>query len=173
MFRKRFLIQVVSPLNKILYEYHNTYHKGDSGLDLFIIKEETIAPGETKLIDLGIRCQSKSLFNYHSYWMVPRSSVSKTPLLLRNSIGLIDAAYTGNLKAAFYNTSDKPFTLNRGERYVQLVNNDLSPALFEIVDVVPAFAQAAPALTAASAVIPLVMAKTRVRTMEIRFITEL
>ena len=45
--------------------------------------------------------------------------------------------------------------------------------LFETVEVEPAFVQAAPALTAASAVIPVITARTRVRTMAIRFIAKL
>ena len=143
--RKTFLLKVASSENNILYTNHDIYHTGDAGLDLFIIEDTTINPGETKLIDLGVQCQSRSFtfcmwkwfrgefYKYHSYWLVPRSSISKTPLLLRNSVGLIDKGYTGNIKAPLYNTSTEPFQLKRGQRYVQLVNNDLSEVSVKVV----------------------------------------
>lgn len=141
----KFLIQVESN-HKSLYENHSTYHNGDSGLDLFIIHDVTIQPGETKFVDLGVRCQCRSFeykfwrwfthgfYKYHSYMLWPRSSISKTPLIMRNSLGLIDSEYTGNIKAPLYNTSSEPFTLRKQQRYVQLVNPDLSPVYFKIVD---------------------------------------
>lgn len=144
---KKFLIQVVNPNDTELYSNHTTFHDGDSGLDLFITTDQTIQPGETALVDLGIICQNtsfdtnicnwftKGFFKYNSYLLLPRSSISKTPLLMRNSIGLIDAAYLGHIKAPLYNTSNEPFTIKRGQRYVQLVNSDLSPIKFTLTNV--------------------------------------
>lgn len=146
MFQKTFLIRVTEQTNLELYNNHSTYHEGDAGLDLFITSDVEIKPGETKLVDLGIQCQSRSytyniwrwltgdFYDYHSYWLIPRSSLSKTPLLLRNSVGLIDKAYTGNIKAPLYNTSDESFFLKKGQRYLQLVNCDLSNIYFELVE---------------------------------------
>lgn len=142
---KTFLVKVVEEDNKDLYNNHETYHSGDAGLDLFVTKDQTILPGETLLVDLGVQCQNRSFdmcvwhwlrgnfYKYHSYLLVPRSSISKTPLIMRNSIGLIDAGYLGNIKAPLYNTSSEPFYIKRGQRYVQLVNSDLSPILMKIV----------------------------------------
>lgn len=143
---KTFLIKVEASENNHLYKNHQTYHDGDAGLDLFVIKDIAILPHTTKLVDLGIKCQSRSVswnpldwfrgqgYRYHSYFLFPRSSITKTPLILKNSIGLIDRGYLGNIKAAFYNTSNQTFVLKRGERYVQLVNGDLSPARFQVVE---------------------------------------
>lgn len=142
---KTFLLKIVGNDIKDLYENHETYHKGDAGLDLFITKDQTILPGETLLVDLEVQCQNRSIdpcvwhwlsgnfFKYHSYLLLPRSSISKTPLILKNSIGLIDAGYLGNIKAPFYNTSSEPFYIKKGQRYVQLVNSDLSPVSMKIV----------------------------------------
>jgi dUTP pyrophosphatase len=128
------------------YKNHGAFHKDDAGLDLYIKDNVTIAPGHTVLVDLGVQCQCDS-FNprfwqwpwrgvrrYHSYYLIPRSSISKTPLIMRNSIGLIDASYTGNIKAPLYNTSNEPFTLKKGQRYVQLVNSDLSGVSLKLVN---------------------------------------
>jgi dUTP pyrophosphatase len=136
----KFLIKCKTDDVKEMYSNHSTYHKGDSGLDLFIIEDITIEPGEMKLVGLGIQCQLQSNVwycpwkkNYHSYMMFPRSSICKSPLRLANSIGLIDGGYLGELKAALYNTSDKSFNLKKGERYVQLVLPNLSEVSFEVV----------------------------------------
>jgi dUTP pyrophosphatase len=53
---------------------------------------------------------------------------------MHNSIGLIDSGYLGNLKVPFHNTSTEPFFVERGKRYVQLVNGDLSPVSFKLVE---------------------------------------
>ncbi|MDG2266544.1 MAG: hypothetical protein P8L91_06125 [Candidatus Marinimicrobia bacterium] len=37
-----------------LYKNHGHFHQGDAGLDLFIIDELTIKPGETALIKSNI-----------------------------------------------------------------------------------------------------------------------
>lgn len=124
-----------------MYADHKIHHVGDSGLDLFITSDVCIEAGETKLVDLGIKCQLVSLKwyspwkkQYHSYLLVPRSSISKTPLRLANSIGLIDAGYTGELKAALCNTGTVSFTLHKGDRYVQLVRPDLGQVELEVVN---------------------------------------
>ncbi len=139
MGKKEFLIKVTDSESLKMYQNHSTFHDGDAGLDLFTIKTDLIPPGETKLIELGIQCQSRS-FNwwswkwiYHSYFMIPRSSIYKTPLIMHNSVGLIDSGYLGTLKAPLHNTSSEPFLVEPGKRYVQLVNGDLSPVSFKLV----------------------------------------
>lgn len=89
------------------YSSHKTFHAGDSGLDLFVVKEQTIQPGETAFIRLGIKAaafdgkdggrvaQELSVSVMFpsaglSWLLMARSSISKTPLRLSNSIGLID-----------------------------------------------------------------------------------
>jgi dUTP pyrophosphatase len=135
---KEFAIKVVDIDNTSTTEFytnHSTFHQGDAGLDLFIVSDIVVEPHTTVFVDLNIQCRSRYRkwwkfwcedYEYYSYWLMPRSSISKTPLIMHNSIGLIDRDYTGNLKFAVYNTSDKPFMLKQGERYVQLVNGDLS-----------------------------------------------
>lgn len=130
----QFLILPVNDEIKEIYSNHSTYHEGDSGLDLFIIEDDIIKAGETKLVDLGVKCQLVDNYNrYFSYNMYARSSISKTPLRLANGVGLCDAAYMGNLKAALHNTSTMDYQLKKGERYVQLARSDLGEISFKIV----------------------------------------
>lgn len=137
----KFLIKCKNEDIKQMYKNHSIFHKGDSGLDLYIIEETIIEPGEMKLVGLGISCQLQSSKwycpwskKYSSYMMFPRSSISKTPLRVANSIGLCDAGYVGELKVPLYNTGDKAFRLNKGDRYVQLVAPNLEEVSFKIVE---------------------------------------
>lgn len=128
---------------KDLYANHSTFHEGDAGVDLFIKEDVEIRGGETKLVDLGVSCQLRNkkpwyLFwrktHYFSFLLVPRSSIYKTTLMMKNSVGLIDQCYTGTLKVPLVNISEIPCTLKRGERYVQLVAPDLSAVSLKVVD---------------------------------------
>lgn len=128
----KFLVQPINKSVETLYKNLSTFNEGDSGFDLFTIEDVVINPGETKIVGMGVKCQLQSpkwyckwAKQYHSYNLYARSSISKTPLLLANGIGLIDAGYTGEIKAPFHNTGLNPFTLQKGVRYVQLARADL------------------------------------------------
>jgi dUTP pyrophosphatase len=116
----------------------------DSGVDLPTPATQVIPPHTTVRIKLGIRATSRSSITYlngvtgkweglmlsahrEPFWLVPRSSLSKTPLILANSIGVIDAGYNGELMAAFHNTSDKPYEVKQFDRLVQIVSGNLTP----------------------------------------------
>jgi len=118
-----------------LYSNHSTYHIGDSGLDLFFPEEINIGPGETKLINLKIKCEAwKDVNNTDncSYYLYPRSSISKTPLRMSNSVGIIDAGYRGNIKVSVDNISDDPYTVEAGSRLFQICGPTLTSVSFEL-----------------------------------------
>ena len=124
----------IKPINKRvwdLYENHGHFHKGDAGLDLYIIRNQTIEPYESTLIKLGISCEN---LENKPYMLMPRSSIAKTPLRLSNSIGLIDSGYRGEIMAAVDNIKNIPFTLQLGQRLFQLVGMDGSEINFELVE---------------------------------------
>tara|TARA_B100000029_G_scaffold436874_1_gene451712 strand:- start:114 stop:551 length:438 start_codon:yes stop_codon:yes gene_type:complete len=125
---------LIKPLNDIardFYENHSHFHKGDSGLDLYVLEDQLFKPGETNKIKLGISCEAK---NSESYFLFPRSSISKTPLRMANSIGLIDGGYRGEIMAVCDNIKDFEFKINKGDRLFQLVSADLSAINFKIVN---------------------------------------
>ena len=124
----------IKTLNEKAYEYysnHGHFHDGDAGLDLYIIKDEVIHSGETKLIRLGISCEPE---DGRGYYLFPRSSISKTPLRLSNSIGLIDGGYRGEIMASCDNIKDSPYKVEKGQRLFQIVSSDLAPINFSLVD---------------------------------------
>ena len=112
-----------------LYQNHSTYHEGDCGYDLFALEQLTINPGETKKIHFGISCESE-----FGFMLVPRSSISKTPLRMANSIGIIDAGYRGEIMAAVDNIKNEPYTINEGDRLFQLVAPAMKSINIEIVN---------------------------------------
>ena len=124
----------IKPFNDVvkeMYQTHGHFHEGDAGLDLFIIDEQRIEPGQTVRIKLGIACEN---LDKKPYLLMPRSSISKTPLRLCNAIGLIDAGYRGEIMAAVDNIKDKDHMVEPGQRLFQLVSMDGSPISFELAD---------------------------------------
>ena len=124
----------IRPHSKIiynLYKHHKHFHQGDAGLDVYIVEDQIINPGETTRIKLGISCEN---IDKKAYFLMPRSSISKTPLRLANSVGLIDAGYRGEIMAAVDNIKAEEYTVEPGQRLFQLVPIDGSPISFELVD---------------------------------------
>ena len=125
---------LIKPLNesaKTYYSNHKHFHEGDAGLDLYILEDQIIKAGDTAKIKLGISCENT---DGKGYFLFPRSSISKTPLRLANSIGLIDGGYRGEIMAVCDNIKDKDYSVLKGERLFQLVSSDLSKVKFEIVN---------------------------------------
>lgn len=88
------LIKALNEELRELYNNHKAQHKDDSGIDLYVNEDITINSGETKTIDFNIQCK---MDDNKSYYLYPRSSISKTPLIMHNSVGIIDAGYRGNI----------------------------------------------------------------------------
>ena len=113
------------------YRNHGHFHDGDAGLDLYVLEDLHFEPGETKAIKLGISCEPE---NGIAYYLFPRSSISKTPLRMANSIGLIDGGYRGEIMAVCDNIKSEDYTVEKGQRLFQLVAADSSPIEYELVE---------------------------------------
>jgi dUTP pyrophosphatase len=116
------------------------YGERDAGFDLY--SEAAVIEGGTKAKKVGqqakVAVYDTAREHFRAYWMIPRSSISKTPLRLANSLGLIDAGYRGTLIAAVDNQPAEPFTINLNDRLFQVVNSELLPwDAIEIVSVIP------------------------------------
>ena len=96
----------------------------NSGYDLYIPEDITLPPKSVTLIDHKIKMTPA---NGGGFWLLPRSSISKTNLRMANSIGLIDPTYRGNLIAAIDNISEQPIELTKGTRIIQVCLPDLRP----------------------------------------------
>ena len=111
----------------------------NAGFDL-LMPSDSIIPANTltaaKLVPLDIKCEMVDENNTPiSYCMYARSSISKTPLMLANHVGVIDSGYRGILMAAFRNLdllSD--FKIEKNTRLVQITHPNLRPVFVKIVD---------------------------------------
>ena len=127
----KLLIKPLNSLSKQFYSNHNHFHDGDAGLDLYVLEDQAFNPGETGKIKLGISCEN---VDGKGYFLFPRSSISKTPLRMANSIGLIDGGYRGEIMAVCDNIKDYEFSISKGDRLFQIVSSDLSSIEFKIVE---------------------------------------
>ena len=115
----------------------------DAGFDLFCPEKTDIHYNRRNMIDLQIKCAMyKNVYfdggpskRYISYYMYPRSSISKTSIRLANSVGIIDSGYRGNLCAAVDNIKDHEVACaEKHQRYFQICSPTLDPLIVKLVD---------------------------------------
>jgi len=137
---------VINPLKKLKFKYNvKKNYNTDSGFDLYVQEDVICKAKQTTFIKYGIACEIRkykkfkllyklykllNLKNKIEYYcepflLMPRSSISKTPLIMSNSVGLIDSEYKGELISPVYNTSDLDYVVKEGSRLFQLVQKDL------------------------------------------------
>lgn len=97
----------------------------NAGYDLYVPENVTFEPGQKMLVSMKVSAVVMAQEGPVHYWMLPRSSISKTGLLLCNSVGVIDKSYRGELMAYLWNTKDVPVTVKKGDRLVQIVAPDM------------------------------------------------
>ncbi len=112
------------------------YQRGDAGLDLYCPEDILLPPKKMTMIDLQIQCEGLSDSNGQnvSYYLHCRSSISKTPLRLANSVGIIDSGYRGNIMAAVDNISDEPYQVQKGQRLFQICGRYLEAIDLRVVE---------------------------------------
>lgn len=66
--------------------------------------------------------------------MCPRSSLSKTPLRLANSIGIIDSGYRGDLIGKFDCLYQDCFIVQQYEKLLQIIAPSMCPIYVELVE---------------------------------------
>ena len=104
-------------------ENHNAHILNDpfpnSGFDIRI-PEHTVFSGntiQTKFVSFRIKAQMEIYDALSSNWkptgftIHPRSSLSKTPLMLANHTGIIDSGYRGELIGAFRNLEKNDYEI--------------------------------------------------------------
>ena len=111
--------------------------RGDAGLDLYCPEDLIIEPHSIKFINLRIQCEALSDSDNTKnvcYYLHCRSSISKTPLRLANSVGIIDAGYRGNIIASVDNISGESYQIQRRQRLFQITGRYLEPIELTLVE---------------------------------------
>ena len=136
--------------NSILFDDYS-----NAGFDLFVPKDYLFdTPFKTTFIDLEIKTEmvycnpSNNTLTTCAFTAYPRSSISKTPLMLANHTGIIDSGYRGSLIGAFRsfistrsskcrttaNNSNNEYIVDEGTRLLQICHPTLCPIFVMIVD---------------------------------------
>ncbi len=110
----------------------------DSGFDIYAPFDQDFTGGELgKKLNFHLQCAAyEDEYTPCGYYMYPRSSISKTPLRLANSVGIIDSGYRGNLMAALdcHLPAGEKYTVNSGVRLAQICAPNLLPFIVKVVD---------------------------------------
>jgi dUTP pyrophosphatase len=127
-------------------EKHNVNVKSenhpDAGFDLFVLSDLVTRVGVSdRLMSLfkvrhGIRCvmmppRQTLKTQSEAYFLYPRSSVSKTPYRLANSVGIIDSGYRGEIIGMF-DQHGVFIVPNNYDRLCQICARNLEPFLVEV-----------------------------------------
>jgi len=78
----------------------------NSGFDLFVPETTHFSSIHSTFVDFKLKCEMQ-IYNTDKppttvgFYVYPRSSLSKTPLMLANHVGIIDSGYRGNIIGAF------------------------------------------------------------------------
>lgn len=92
-------------------------HAGDAGLDLYAMKDTTIASGARAMVPTGIAV------------VIPKGYVGlvwdKSGLSMRNGLktlgGVIDSGYRGEIMVGIANISNEEYTIEKGHKVAQLL----------------------------------------------------
>lgn len=114
----------------------------NSGFDLFTPSDtEFRVPYSTQLMDLHVKTQMwDDLSQPSAFYIYPRSSLSKTQLMLSNHVGIIDSGYRNNLMCAFRYLPPVPssdastYVIPKHTRLTQICHPSLKPFLVRLID---------------------------------------
>ena len=134
-------------------------HETDSGMDIYALEDITLAPGEQKIIPIGIKVALPAGYELQ---VRPKSGVSaKTKLRVANTPGTIDAGYRDEIGVIIENVEPpirsiatdfaespndyipigaiefgKSYTIGKGQKFAQLVLSEVPKAvLYEVESV--------------------------------------
>lgn len=128
--------------NKV--ESHNTMvmvsSTPDSGFDLFIPNDQKFnnyhhssSIWKPLFVNLNVKATMIENDKCVGFQIYPRSSISKTPLMLANQVGIIDSGYRGSLIAAFRSFQEE-YKIEKHSRLVQICHPSLKPFIVKIVN---------------------------------------
>lgn len=113
------------------YEYNLLNRPRDNaGFDLFCVDTAAVTNSEVTLLHLGVAAcmyavdsDTEERTPVH-FWLLPRSSIYKTGVLMANSTGVIDSTYRGELQAPVV-TWHAAANIDAGTRLFQVVAPDM------------------------------------------------
>lgn len=107
-------------------------HHGDAGMDFYCLNKTVVEPKKRKAVLTGIALE------------IPKGFVGliwdKSGLALKNGIktmaGVIDSGYRGEVQIVVYNTNQKQFIFEKGDKVAQMLIQKIeSPELVEVENI--------------------------------------
>ena len=119
------------------YQNYETTSRSNenAGVDLYAVEDYSITPNydmrhngpppAVHLLDLGTRARlvkvSGNSEEDSHFWLLPRSSIYRSGVMMANSVGVIDASYRGTLKAPVTNLNEHTYpNVQQGTRLFQI-----------------------------------------------------
>ena len=91
-----------------------------------------VAPGETKVVGTGVAISLRD--SGYMALLAPRSGLGvKHGIVLANTVGIIDADYQDEIRAALFNRGEAEYAVAPGERICQLVILPIARAELDFV----------------------------------------
>lgn len=125
-------------------DFHNKYNEDNvyfnSGFDLFFPEHTTFSDTNVKMVSMDVKAEMITCDAFSesptcsAYYMYPRSSISKTQLILANHTGIIDSGYRGKLIGAFKCLDQHPYEIAQHTRLLQICHPTLIPIYVILVD---------------------------------------
>lgn len=109
-------------------------HNTDAGYDLKATTCMTLHFHEEYLFDTGVRF---AIPPGYCGMVFPRSGLGNAGAVLKNTVGIIDSDYRGNILVNIKNVSERPLTIAKYERFAQIVIVPVLLAELEVVDKLP------------------------------------
>ena len=116
---------------------HNPFP--DAGFDIFTPATSLCSNTSVNKINFQVKIQASIVYDHNASYpsgfiLCPRSSLSKTPLRLANSIGIIDSGYRGDLIGKFDCLYQDEYSVEQYEKLLQIISPTMSPIYIEIVE---------------------------------------
>jgi dUTP pyrophosphatase len=110
----------------------------DAGFDLFSPETKLLHSSGVNKLDYNVICSAKlvdsqGVYNT-SFYMYPRSSISKSYLRLANNVGIIDSGYRGHLIGMFDVIYVNETKVYKFDRHLQICAPGLIPIGIEVVE---------------------------------------
>ena len=109
---------------------------GDAGFDLHALRRVEIPAGQAAIVPTGLAFAIPEGFEMQV--RMRSGAALKTPLIVANAPGTIDAGYRGEVGIIVRNVGSEPYAVEQGERIAQGVVAPVCHAEFALVEELPA-----------------------------------